>query len=512
MIGEQVANYKLISRLGEGGMGAVYVGSHIQLGRKAAIKVLHPNLVSNPQIRERFKNEAATLANLRHANIVGLYDYLETTKGLFLIMEYVQGKPLDEFIQQVSGPLSEKNLIHIFSQILDGFEYAHKQGIVHRDIKPSNLLITQEGEVKILDFGIAKILDGTRKNLTQDGTRMGTVLYMSPEQVRGIAVDIRSDIYSLGVTLFQAATGKCPYDENNATEYAIYQQIVNVELPRANTFYPNVSTHIQNIIDKATAKNPEDRFQTCAEFKAALTGQINTSLAYTPTPTQMQVGGRGIPKPEILAKDIPTPNKAKTPATGSAIPSILDNNSYTEKENTYKRTNYRLIWRRINYWFSVLLLLSLIVATGYVVLYNPFELEALRKVAIFAPEKPVNQEPAIKEKLKAFYRAIESRDFEQLKQFYADTLERYYDFNKVRLVPDVKSSVDIYWKLVIAEKHEIDWSTLTYKNDENNNHIITYRLKYEYQGVNSKEWKKLIIQNELKFNKQLLIFSIIKVK
>ncbi|TAE69387.1 MAG: serine/threonine protein kinase [Bacteroidetes bacterium] len=502
MIGEQIANYKLIAKLGEGGMGTVYVGSHIQLGRKAAIKALHPNLVNNPQIRERFKNEAATLANIKHQNIVGLYDYLETTKGLFLIMEYVQGKPLDEFIAQVSGPVAEDIAIHLMCQILDGFDYAHKQGIVHRDIKPSNLLITPEGEAKILDFGIAKILDNSRKSLTQDGSRMGTVLYMSPEQVRGVAIDTRSDIYSLGVTLFQMVTGKCPYDENNATEYAVYQEIVNVPLPRANTFYPTISAKMQQIIDIATAKNPNDRFQTCAEFKAALLGQSNPINQTNPTFIQNNIGGRQTPKPERLSQTAPTGNTIH----------YQNEENYTEN-NHEKTTNYKLLWGRVNYWFSILLLLSLVGATAYVLLFNPFQLPILEKIAFFAPEKPQNREAAIKEKLKAFFNAIESHDFNNIKDFYADSIEEYFDFKNVDLkpIPDIKSAAEAYWKTyAIAEKHEIDWTTFKYEIDENHNHIAEITFTYRFENK-ARKWNSINkVRNKIKFNKDLQIFSIAK--
>ncbi len=502
MIGEQIANYKLIAKLGEGGMGTVYVGSHIQLGRKAAIKVLHPNLVNNPQIRERFKNEAATLANIRHQNIVGLYDYLETTKGLFLIMEYVQGKSLDEFIAQVSGPIEEDVAIHLMCQILDGFDYAHKQGIVHRDIKPSNLLITPEGEAKILDFGIAKILDNSRKSLTQDGSRMGTVLYMSPEQVRGVAIDTRSDIYSLGVTLFQMVTGRCPYDENNATEYAVYQEIVNVPLPRANTIYPNISAKMQQIIDIATAKNPNERFQNCAEFKAALLGQTQVKQT-NPTFIQNNVGGRPMPKPEKLATTAPTGN----------VVSYRDDTNVEEENQSHKSTNYRLLWGRVNYWFSILLLFSLIGATIYVLLFNPFQIEILDKIAIFAPSKPQNREAAIKEKLKSFFNAIESHNFENIKDFYAENIEEYFDFEKKNLkpIPDIKSSAEAYWRTyAIAEKHEIDWKSFSYQVDENNNHIIEITFDYKFQNK-AKKWNNINkVRNKIKFNKNLQIFSIAK--
>lgn len=281
MIGERILNYRIESLIGEGGVGKVYLATHAQLGRKVAIKVLNQHLVDNSEVRERFRQEATTLSNLQHLNIITLYDYLEEERGLFLIMEFAQGSALDDYIRKISGPIPEQKAVFFFNQILEGFAYAHQQGVVHRDIKPSNIIITQEADVKILDFGIAKILKSDAPNMTRAGARLGTVLYMSPEQVKGSNVDARSDVYSLGITLFQMLTGRCPYDEHG-TEFEIFNKIVNEDLPSAKSFYPGVSDRMQAIIDKATAKDPAMRFQSCEEFKQALNNQQNApSLAQT---------------------------------------------------------------------------------------------------------------------------------------------------------------------------------------------------------------------------------------
>ncbi|HEX2900115.1 MAG TPA: serine/threonine-protein kinase, partial [Bacteroidia bacterium] len=209
--GTVIQNYRLVRFLGDGGMGTVWLAEHTHLDRKVAIKCLHAQFARNQGIRARFKQEAATLAMLQHPGIVALHDYIEDDDGAYLVMEYVDGLPLDEHIQKVSGPIPARQLRVMFGQILEGFIYAHGKMVVHRDIKPSNFLVTHDAKVKILDFGIAKILTDHDRKLTKTGMNMGTVFYMSPEQVRGEAVDMRSDIYSLGVTLFQMATGRSPY-------------------------------------------------------------------------------------------------------------------------------------------------------------------------------------------------------------------------------------------------------------------------------------------------------------
>ncbi len=269
MIGQHILNYKIEKLIGEGGMGNVYLGVHAHIGRKVAIKALNPVLAKNPEIRERFKNEASTLSQLHHPNIVTLFDYVETEQGIFLVMEYVEGKQLDTYIDTVTGPIPEEKAIPLFAQILDGVAYAHNRNVIHRDIKPSNIIITTEGKAKILDFGIAKIISDSDHKLTKTGTKLGTVLFMSPEQVKGIEVDKRTDVYSLGITLFQTITGKNPFDEHQ-TEYEVYKQIVEEPLPEAKQFYVGVSNRMEQVLKKATAKDKEERFADCDEFKLAL--------------------------------------------------------------------------------------------------------------------------------------------------------------------------------------------------------------------------------------------------
>lgn len=268
-----ILNYKVQEVLGEGGMGRVYLATHNRIGRQVAIKELRQELTANPSIRERFQNEARVLAKLRHPNIVSLYDFVDNDQSVCLIMEYVEGTTLDRYIQKITGPIPEEKAIGIFQKILDAFIYAHQENVVHRDIKPANIMLTQAGEVKVLDFGIAKVKSDSNFNLTQEGSRLGTIFYMSPEQIRSQEIDQRSDIYSLGILLFEMLTGQCPYDEE-MSEFDITLKIVNDPLPDAQALYPTISSHIQNVISKATAKSPRYRFQSAWEFKQAISGEI----------------------------------------------------------------------------------------------------------------------------------------------------------------------------------------------------------------------------------------------
>lgn len=266
MIGQIVSNYRLISQIGEGGMGTVYLAEHIHLSnRKVAIKALHRQMLSNEQVRMRFRKEAATLAQIEHENIVRIFDYIESEEGFFLIMEFVDGLTLEDYIKNVSGPLNNERAIHVMKMMLKGFGFAHKMGIVHRDVKPSNIIVSNDlSVVKILDFGVAK-LQSDNSNMTKHGTQMGTVYYMSPEQVKGQPVDQRSDIYSLGVTLYQMVTGVNPY-QGYTTEYDVFNLIVNQSLSDPREIYPGVTNQIVQIINRATQKNIDVRYSSCEEM------------------------------------------------------------------------------------------------------------------------------------------------------------------------------------------------------------------------------------------------------
>lgn len=255
--------YEIVRPLGEGGMGVVYLAVQKPLNRKVAIKSIAPYLARDPQIRERFATEAAVLARLNHPNIVTLYDYIEEKDALYLIMEYVEGQPLSELLQ--GGALPLELVQKYFTQILEAFSYAHEQGIIHRDIKASNIMITAGGRVKILDFGVARLLESDH-SLTRTGMRIGTLLYMSPEQVKGEKnIDHRSDIYSLGVLLYEMLMGRPPYPAD-ISEFNLSIKIVQEPLFDLSRPPEGIPTPLIEVILKATEKNPEYRYSSCVEF------------------------------------------------------------------------------------------------------------------------------------------------------------------------------------------------------------------------------------------------------
>ena len=297
---DSLFNYNIIKLLGEGGMSRVFLAEDPLTHQQVAIKELLPNLAHNTDLRERFRREAQIMAKLDHPNIVKLLRYEESENSFYLIMEYADGIDLENHIKNVTGPISEPKTVEIMSALLDAFGYAHEKGVVHRDIKPANIIITRDGKVKVLDFGIAKMIDDNSGNKTKTGTRIGTVSYMSPEQVNASPdIDLRTDIYSLGVLLHQMITGMCPYDSNTTSDFEIQTKIVKEPLPRADSIYPYVSEHLQQIIDKATQKNKDNRFQDCDQFKLAILNKTNSFNRTTNTGNNTNTNSRKKVNPAI---------------------------------------------------------------------------------------------------------------------------------------------------------------------------------------------------------------------
>jgi serine/threonine protein kinase len=258
--GQKIEKYLVKRLIGEGGMASVYEAEHEVLGTKAAIKILNPVLTANADIRERFMNEAKMMASFKHTNITKIIDFEETDSFLAIIMEYLEGQDLSELIDS-GAKLSDKEISNIFEQTLSAFQYAHEKGVIHRDIKPSNIYILPNGKVKILDFGIAKLF-GQGNEKTQAGTQMGTPIYMSPEQVKADkSIDHRSDIYSLGVTLYFALNGKPPYDSDGASQFDIFNKIVYEPLPELTG-----DSKLIAMVKKACQKDRDQRYQSCEEW------------------------------------------------------------------------------------------------------------------------------------------------------------------------------------------------------------------------------------------------------
>jgi serine/threonine protein kinase len=266
-IGRTIDSYKIVDFLGKGGMGIVYKALDTTLDREVALKMMDARIGSEPNFLRRFQSEAKALAKLQNPNIVSIFAMRETELGLCIVMEYVKGRTLADLLRQ-KGALPIPRVLSIFKQILNALGHAHKAGVIHRDIKPSNVLLTDDDFVKVTDFGLAKIQQTSAVTVTM-GTG-GTLYYMSPEQLRGLAnVDHRGDIYSTGMTLYESLTGRIPFQDPEA-DFNIRQAIVDGKIDPPDKMKPSLPKEIVKVVMKAIAKDPDKRYQSTTEMWSAL--------------------------------------------------------------------------------------------------------------------------------------------------------------------------------------------------------------------------------------------------
>jgi serine/threonine protein kinase len=268
MAGKILGNFRIVSEIGEGGMGVVYLAEHVNLHKRFAIKSLSRALSGESDFRRRFFDEAQKQALLDDPNIVQVTDFFEESGEFFLVMEYVDGQDLSRLIKS-KGKLAESEALPIVRDILKGLRFAHAKGLVHRDIKPSNVLVDKSGRARIMDFGIAIMAGGAEKSLTAAGVAIGSPWYMSPEHIsRPREVDRRTDIYALGIVLYEMLTGSVPFDAE--TDFGVKEQQVRAPVPDPREKNSEISEGVAEIVLKAMAKNPAKRFQDCGEFLKAV--------------------------------------------------------------------------------------------------------------------------------------------------------------------------------------------------------------------------------------------------
>ncbi|HVO76366.1 MAG TPA: protein kinase, partial [Candidatus Bathyarchaeia archaeon] len=293
MVGKMISHYRILEKLGEGGMGVVYKAEDTKLGRLVAIKMLSRQLGGDEEARKRFLQEARTASALDHPNICTIHEIDETKDGaLFMVMAFCEGRTVKE--QLDAGPIDVARAVDIAVGVASGLERAHEKGIIHRDIKPANVMVTSEGQAKIMDFGIAKLVGGA--GITRTGAPLGTVAYMSPEQANGGAVDHRSDIWSLGVLLYEMLAGRRPF--GGEYEQAAIYSILNVEPSPPSTVRREVPPELDRVVLKAMAKAPDERYRTAGEMRAALETCANKLMAGSARVDA--VNQRGLPSIAVL--------------------------------------------------------------------------------------------------------------------------------------------------------------------------------------------------------------------
>ncbi|HET9905832.1 MAG TPA: protein kinase [Anaerolineales bacterium] len=304
--GQMLGSYRIINQIGQGGMATVYKAYQPSMDRHVAIKVLPSRLAESKEFVTRFQQEARIIAKLEHPHILPVFDYGESDGVAYFVMRYLEAGTLKERMV-ARRPLPLDEIDRIFTQLTDALSYAHGHGVVHRDLKPANALVDAQGNLFLTDFGIAKLLESASPRLTQTDAIMGTPAYISPEQAQARTVDRRSDIYSLGVILYEMVTGQVPFEAE--TPLAIILKHVSDPLPPPSLIKKDISQTLEQVILKALAKDPDDRFATAAEFLAAWKRALNeehekatTYRTPQPIPAPAPRGGAPIPSTGTMSK------------------------------------------------------------------------------------------------------------------------------------------------------------------------------------------------------------------
>jgi len=308
--GQMLGPYRIIGKIGQGGMATVYKAYQPSMDRNVAIKVLPGQLAESKEFTARFQQEARIIARLEHPHILPVFDYGESDGVSYFVMRYLEAGTLKTKME--AGPLPLKEIDGLFSQLADALGYAHGHGIIHRDLKPANALVDEQGNLFLTDFGIAKLLESASPRLTQTDAIMGTPAYISPEQAKAMPVDQRSDIYSLGIILYEMVTGRVPFVAD--TPLAVILQHVSDPLPLPSAIKTDIPESIERVILKALAKEPNDRYTTTSEFLAAWKralediGTVRQTPERIPTPAPrtatapLQTQGRVVPVSQATPK------------------------------------------------------------------------------------------------------------------------------------------------------------------------------------------------------------------
>ncbi len=308
MIGVTLGSYEITDKIGSGGVGDVYKAVDHLLGRNVALKFLRPGLADCAEVVQRFHAEARTLAQLIHPNIAVLYCMMRESDSLAMVMEYVEGRTFGQLLD--AGPLPPERALPLLAQALEGIGHAHAAGVIHRDIKPSNLMLSGNGCVKVMDFGVARCLGTVRQ--TRDGHMIGTAQYMSPEQVRGLESDARSDVYALGVLAYEMLTGSVPFDSES--EYELCRAQVE-ETPRSlRSLVPEISPELEGVVLRALEKDPGDRYPSMQALREALQAAAPAAERGDPAPDPSAAETRFLATPlRVDASPAPARAAERTP-------------------------------------------------------------------------------------------------------------------------------------------------------------------------------------------------------
>lgn len=516
MLGKEVLHYKIERLLNKSSMSTIYLAKDMRQNVQVAIKVYNPYLAKGTRLAKHLKNNIPLLSSLHHPNILQVYQVADIPEGICLVMEYVEGITLGQYIDKADREMAEEEVMDIFLQILGAITFAHRRGLLHTDIKPSNILISPDKKVKLSFCSTARLLAADAMILSRAGFKIGNVLYKSPEQVYERQPEIRSDIYSSGVLLYELLTGQGPYASGDCSEFEIQNKIVYEPLFKEQEIRQGTRGKLQMLVNKAAAKKPEGRFADGDDFVAAI--------------QEMQNEEREKQYQEML----------REVSLNSTHTADGNNNSIIKVAEKQKKP------KTIAAIFTVF---SLMAACFFIitVIYKNVSKPAGREIFVNAQPTDTNKgqsnieadqaveddsvtetsiisvpaavttvasaspalvtESELQYRLENYYKVMEAKDTGKLAQYYAPNLIRF--FNEYGVSDELLNQLlNQNWERTPESKYNVMWETFRYSRDEKGNYVVDYYIDYQYRRANQRNWKSRKIYTMLKMNKDLRIYYI----
>jgi serine/threonine protein kinase len=515
MIGKQILHYRIEKLLNKSSMSAIYLATNILDEKLVAVKVYNPFLVKGTRLARYLKSQMPLLTSLKQPNIVQVYQVVEQPEGICLIMEYVEGLTLGQYISKADREMTEEEITGIFLQILTAINYAHRHEVLHIDIKPSNILITKDKEVKVSFCSTARLLAADAPVLARAGFKIGNVYYKCPEQIYEKQTDARSDIYSAGVVLYELLTGRAPYTTNTHSEFEIQNMIVYEPLFKANELRQGNRGRMQALVNMATAKTPDLRFADVDDFIAAM-----QELQHEEREKQYQQMLREVSLNSAQLADRDTSSvirmaeKQKRSRTIAGIYAVfalmaacffIFTITYRYVSKTAGRAYASNISADSNSPEPGTEQETTDVQLPSVDTSQPSVPAAVTTVASANPA--VLTEAELQYRLESYYKALQTKDTGQLAQYYAPSLIRF--FNEYGVSDELLNQLlNQAWERTPEARYNILWETFRYSRDEKGNYVVDYYMNYHYRRANRKSWRVQKIYTMIKMNKDLQIYYI----